>query len=239
MAHAPLAAGSRYGRLTLTGSYLQRPTGRRHTCICDCGSEHQVWETHLRSGRTTQCSKCQLHEIQEMRISHGHTRGRAPSPEYRSWQSMKARCENPSNNRFSSYAKRGITICQRWASFENFLADMGLKPRPRMTIERLDNNGNYEPGNCVWATYKVQQRNRSNNRVINYAGRDMPLAEAVELAQADGYAINYMAAHNRLRLGWSVVDALTRPMRRSPTRSKPRSSSSRSNCCPAPTPTNC
>lgn len=211
---APLPAGSRYGKLTVTGDFLQKRSARRYACLCDCGANHAVWQQHLLSGRTTQCSECQLREIQQKRISHGHTRGRAPSPEYRSWQSMKARCENPSSNRFKNYAERGITICARWALFENFLADMGPKPNPRMTIEREDNNGHYEPGNCVWATYQVQERNRQNNRIVNYAGSDMALAEAVERAQADGHVINYRAAHRRLCLGWSDVDALTRPMRR-------------------------
>lgn len=97
--------------------------------------------------------------------SHGHTRNRTTSPTYRTWVNMMTRCENPKASQYASYGGRGITICERWHSFENFIADVGERPDGH-TLDRVNNDGNYEPGNCRWATKVEQCRNRASSRAV-------------------------------------------------------------------------
>lgn len=114
--------------------------------------------------------------------SHGHTRGRQPTPTYRAWVNMNTRCSNPGSTQFKFYGQRGISVCERWASFENFLSDVGERPTPKHSLDRIDPNGNYEPANCRWVTHTTQCRNRRSNRpVIRSDGaRFNSLAEAAE-----------------------------------------------------------
>jgi hypothetical protein len=137
-------------------------------------------------------------------FTHGKTR----SPEYLVWIDMRRRCRNQNRSDFGRYGGRGIQVCERWQSFENFYADMG--PRPDGTsLDRVDNNGNYEPENCRWATPLQQGNNKSNNRLIAIGGELVPVAEA---ARRSG--INQQAIHRRLKLGWSDADALMTPVRK-------------------------
>lgn len=101
--------------------------------------------------------------------------GLSRSPEYRVWAAMKDRCSNQNNDRWARYGGRGITVCKRWLKFENFFADMGVKP-DGFTLERKDNNKGYSPGNCEWATYEAQARNQKTNRLITHDGETMCLA---------------------------------------------------------------
>lgn len=127
------------------------------------------------------------------------------TPTYQAWRDMLGRCTNPANQAYPYYGGRGIRVCDSWLSFANFFADMGVKP-PRMTIERGNNDGDYAPGNCRWATRLVQGRNKRSNLTVELQGRTMPLSEACELT-----GVAYWTAYARItRLGWAreraVVD---------------------------------
>lgn len=102
--------------------------------------------------------------------------------EYKAWAGIKTRCLNSKNKVYKYYGGRGITVCERWLKFENFLADMGLKPSAQHSIDRIDNNGNYEPSNCRWATDKEQTRNRRSNIIVEHEGVAMCMADAAELS---------------------------------------------------------
>ena len=104
-------------------------------------------------GSTRSCGRCAS-------ISHGESSGKHITTEYRSWVAMLSRCQNPQNDSWSNYGGRGITVCKRWQSYENFLTDMGRKPAPMHSIDRIDVDGNYEPANCRWASKKEQVANR-------------------------------------------------------------------------------
>lgn len=132
--------------------------------------------------------------------THGHTRSRAKSPEFRSWCAMRARCTNPKNDRYARYGGRGVRVCQRWLdSFEAFLADVGPRPSPRHTLDRKNGDGDYEPGNCRWATSEEQAANRSNNRVIAWRGEQRTLAE-----WARHLGMTASRLQSRLARGWPL-----------------------------------
>ena len=130
------------------------------------------------------------------------------TPEHLIWSAMNARCNNPNNKNYGRYGARGISVCERWKSFEAFIADMGPRPSKTHSLDRRDNDGNYEPSNCRWATKVEQSYNRCTNKFFEYRGKMMSVAEAVKLA---GSLVKPMIARSRINTGWSVERAVETP----------------------------
>lgn len=158
--------GDRYGRLVVVSPAETVNKHRRFVCACDCGSETTVRSDHLRGGKIKSCGCLWRQQTpcangpQNMNYRHG----RRSSPEYSSWAKMIQRCENPNTNRFQHYGGRGIRVCSRWReSFAAFIEDMGEKPSKKYSIDRIDVDGNYEPGNCRWALPSEQRMNRRDS----------------------------------------------------------------------------
>jgi hypothetical protein len=192
-------AGKVYGKLTVLALI---PGGRRAKwlCRCACGATLAVPGASLRSGNTKSCSRSCRHS------RHGQaTRGQR-SPEHRCWSAMRRRCESPTCKFFPNYGGRGILVCDRWKSFASFFADMGARPSPKHSIDRIDNNGHYEPDNCRWATKEEQDNNRRTNRLIEFQGETRSLTQWARLL-----GIHPTTMHLRLKNGWPVEKALTTP----------------------------
>lgn len=186
--------GKRFGRLlVLHEDGRDRWRGVHWRCICDCGSETRVRSGNLVRGATRSCGCGVLISVRRPR-SHGLADTRI----YHCWQNMKARCGNPNRRDYKHYGGRGIAVCARWLeSFENFLNDMpGYAVGAE--IDRIDNDGNYEPGNCRWASRTIQQRNRRSNHRITVCGRTLTIAEWGEVT---GLKPNTILV--RVRRGWS------------------------------------
>lgn len=143
---------------------------------------------------------------------HGHCINGTSSPTYRVWYSMLSRCENKKNKRYSSYGGRGITVCERWRTFDNFLSDMGVRPDGK-SIDRIDNEKGYSPENCRWATNVEQQRNKSNNHLVTHNGLTKTLVEWAEYV-----GMRQMKLVQRLHWGWEFADAIKNELVRNPKR---------------------
>jgi len=198
-------------RLDLTGQGFGKwiVLGRSHRnergevfwlCRCECGTKRTVRAGYLRSGRSTSCGCLHLAAV----TTHGMTKTRT----FKSWESMKQRCLNPKAPDYSRYGERGIKIHKPWISdFAKFLADMGERPEGT-TLDRKEVNGNYEPGNCRWATASMQQRNKTSTSMIRFKGRSQSLADWAEETSIPAKIIRW-----RLNKGWQVAAALTKPKR--------------------------
>ena len=192
-------SGRVFGRWTVLRRAFRDDQGKTWwTCRCACGAVHDVNGCHLRDGRSKQCKSC-------VRRTHGATRGRRPTTEYVVWSSMIARCHNPENRRYADYGGRGITVCARWRdSFDAFLADMGPRPSPDHSIDRVENGKGYEPSNCRWATSTQQNRNRRDTRTITAFGQSRC---AAEWSEATGIKTSTIKA--RIKRGWPAEKAVS------------------------------
>lgn len=196
--HTKPMLGLRFGRLLVIAFDKRTICGKLHyLCRCDCGKEKAIDGQALRGGITVSCG-C----YGRTQLRRCWTHGKSYTPTYKSWANMIQRCTNPKNRKYHHYGGRGITVCDRWKKFESFLADMGESPAG-YTIERNDNDGNYEPSNCRWATWAEQVRNKSNNHWIEFRGQKRLLRD-----WAADIGISHMALLSRLRKGWSLERAL-------------------------------
>jgi hypothetical protein len=152
--------GQVFGRLTVIRFVETHPTkGNMWECRCECGNTYTTYTGALRATQTRSCGCLMRDSAAERRTIHGHSSNRGVrSRTYRIWLSMTNRCRNPKDISYKYYGGRGIEVCQRWHDYRNFLADMGEIPAP-LSIDRIDNEGNYEPGNCRTATPKEQMAN--------------------------------------------------------------------------------
>jgi len=157
--------GMKYGRLSVISRGLKMPSGKyKWNVKCDCGKQLSVEGNNLKTGHTRSCGCLPL----EQKTTHGMWGTR----EYTTWRRMKERCLNPNDAGYKYWGGRGIKVCDSWLKFENFFADMGEKPKD-MTLERKNNDGNYSPDNCKWATY--QEQNNNNRTIKNEKGQFVSL----------------------------------------------------------------
>jgi hypothetical protein len=162
---------------------------------CDCGSKKEIIASNVKRGLTRSCGCVQ----KQSRTKHGAHKTRT----YQAWINMKARVAGNSENSEKNYTNRGISVCQRWEKFEAFIQDMGECPEG-LTLDRYpDNDGNYEPGNCRWATPGQQSANTRRTRLVVFDGREMCLAEACRLA-----GLNYRTAMKRISRGMTAQQSL-------------------------------
>jgi hypothetical protein len=157
-----LYQGQRFGRLKLIRDLGIIDSNRSHAweCVCDCGEKVITRKNSLVQGFTRSCGCLRLERIKKANTTHGFTKNYTSEPEYSCWIDMIRRCTIPSRPEWNKYGGRGIKVCAKWRSFEKFISDMGRKPSPSHTLDRIDNDGNYAASNCRWATKSIQRKNQ-------------------------------------------------------------------------------
>lgn len=200
--------GEKYGRLTVIAR--SENIGKRRIvawlCRCECGRPVIVTSSALETGNTRSCG-CLVSDMLAQNNRKRRTHGMKNTRVYVIWHSMHERCRVKSQTSYKRYGGRGITVCDRWSKFENFLADMGLPPSNKHQLDRIDPNGHYEPGNCRWATPRQQQNNRRNNVVLSWSGEQRTVTE-----WARYIGIGVSTLFERIRAGWPVEKVLTEPV---------------------------
>ncbi len=203
-------ANQRFGKLVA----IERADNRRKRtfwrCQCDCGVICDKATKELLNGDTRSCGCLKLEKLAERSTTHGCAAAGDETPEYRVWKTMLSRCYNQNFPKYATYGARGITVCERWRyDFAAFLEDMGPRPSPRHSIDRIDNDGNYEPGNCRWASLEEQANNRRNNTMLTHDGQTLTIAQ---WSRETG--ISYTALVQRIANGWTTEHALTQAVQK-------------------------
>lgn len=178
----PIPAGMKVNMLTALGEAPRRRGLRAIRVRCECGTEKEMTVQDFR--RTISCGcehRARAAERTRARATHRAT----ATAEHGVWRTMRSRCNSPTNRSYAGYGGRGIRICERWNDFTAFLADMGPRPSPEHSIDRIDNDGNYEPANCRWATRKDQMRNRRMTIRVEFEGQTVALRDVADVLGID------------------------------------------------------
>lgn len=196
----------RFGRWTVK-SFAGSANGALWNCVCDCGTRKVIHGRNLRYQHGTKsCGCAKIDAARKQKTKHGMVN----TSEYRAWAQMKERCFNPKCKAYRNYGGRGISVCEAWVnSFQAFFADMGPKPSSKCEIDRIENNGDYCPSNCRWTTHTKNNRNRRNNRIVEFNGELRCVSEWSEVV-----GISVRALLHRLNRGWSVERALSAPVQK-------------------------
>lgn len=196
---AAFSSRSKFGRWLVVDARISE---KKVLCLCDCGTTKLVNVYNLVGGKSTSCG-C---DGNRGPMTHGLSK----DPAYRTWKTIKARCHNPNHKNFPDYGGRGIRVCDRWMSSpELFISDMGERPSLSHSIERIDPNGNYEPGNCTWATQREQMRNTRRSCVLTHQGMTKTVAEWAETT-----GLKESTVYHRIAAGWSAEMAIGTPARK-------------------------
>jgi hypothetical protein len=192
MKRGPDLTGRTFTRWTVLSRAPRQGSLSAWNCQCACGAERAVLQQSLVRGASRSCGCLNREELVARTLKHGHALAGAESEMYSKWKGMRRRCLDPKSKGYPYYGARGITVCERWNDFANFLADMGEMP-PEHTLDRIDPDGNYEPDNCRWATYAEQTANRRPFTQEGRRGEDSNLAtltwaEVAEIRAAEGTA---------------------------------------------------
>lgn len=214
--HLRNIVGKVYGRLTVIGfaGFRDHPSGTRSPkwlCRCECGTEKEILAQGFKRGLVQSCGCMMLERARAANTTHGATDRKAEKKDrrlYGVWITIKQRCYDATCEEYRNYGGRGIAMCDRWlGSFATFRDDMGYPP-PKHSIERIDNGGNYEPANCKWASAAEQNRNKRNNRRIEYGGERLVLTD-----WAKRLGCNPCTLSGRIRLGWTDEQVVSVPVK--------------------------
>lgn len=190
-------------KLTLISRAPTTPKGIFWLCRCECGTEKWIDSRNLWKQQSCGCVR-EAFYASRRQLAHGACVGGHISPEYLAWARMKYRCCNPDNKSFVNYGGRGITVCEEWRrSFQSFYSYVGERPTAMHSLGRIDNNGNYEPGNVRWELPREQARNKRSNRLITFAGETLSIIEWAERAN-----LTYSTLYLRIKRGWTPEEAL-------------------------------
>lgn len=197
--------GLKFNRLTVISRAENDKGGKAiWKCLCECGKLVVASGTDIRSGHTKSCGCFKSDMTSQRNMIHGCSK---KNPIYKTWCGMRTRCNNKNHVYYKHYGGRGIKVCDRWNDFNNFLEDMGEKPSPAHTLERVDNDGHYEHNNVRWATKKEQASNSRKNKFIIFYGTKKTLSEWARVIN-----INPDTLSARLCNGWTIQRALTTPL---------------------------